>query len=266
MFKLYTPKEWNTLFDSPSLIIDDDGKIWTADNYYKIISGEPSGRIDYAAGKIYGKDMGYGMFAEPIAYLETKNDVIQVIDAGKGLFSSPILYIRDDKVYTPEEYYSIISNPSGYIRREDRTSGGGSSGSVPYSGGTGRNTTSSRTTYSGGGGGGNFSGVIAIVFLLLLPAIWINITWVGLALSVAYLIFVGILVIRKGVSVTKRNVLRGLGAGFLTFVVVYLVLFLVTNFGRGTINHELSGWNELAGWIAGAGTFLGCLEKNDRGK
>lgn len=103
MIKFYTPKEWNSLFDCPSLIIDNWGKIWAADQYQMVLSGEPCGRIDYEGGKIYGKDLGYGMFAEPIAYLETKNGVTRIMDAKKGLFSAPILYIQDDKVYTPEQ-------------------------------------------------------------------------------------------------------------------------------------------------------------------
>lgn len=72
-----------------------------------VLSGEPCGKIDYQGGKIYGKDLGYGMFAEPIAYLESKNGVTQIMDAKKGLFSSPMLYIQDDKVYTPEQWTSL---------------------------------------------------------------------------------------------------------------------------------------------------------------
>lgn len=138
MMKIYTPKEWHSLFDCPNLIIDDEGKIWSADNYYKVLFGEPSGRIDYAGGKIYGKDLGYGMFSKPIAYLETKNGVIQVLDAKKGLFSSPILYIKDNKVYTPEQYCAIFDAPSGYIQKKDKSSstdtgasGTGNSGGTP---------------------------------------------------------------------------------------------------------------------------------------
>ena len=134
MLQFYTPKEWYSLFNCPSLIVDNDGKIWSADEYYKILFGGPSGRIDYAKGKIYGKDLGYGLMAEPIAYLETKNGTIEVRDAKKGLFSAPILYIRDDKVYTPERFFSLFDSPNGFFKREDReerdTGSGGSSGGV----------------------------------------------------------------------------------------------------------------------------------------
>lgn len=140
MIKLYTPKQWHSLFDCPSLIIDNDGKIWEADSYYKILSGEPSGRIDYAGGKVYGRDLGYGMFSEPIAYLETKNGVIRVMDAKEGISSSPILYIENDKVYTPEQYCAVFDAPSGYIRQEDQrrsadSSAGTSVSGADYSGG-----------------------------------------------------------------------------------------------------------------------------------
>ena len=118
MLKFYTPKEWYALFDCPSLIIDDEGKIWSADNYYKVLFGEPSGRVDYAGGKIYGKDLGYGMMAAPIAYLETKNGVTRVMDAKKGIASAPILYIQNAKVYTPEQWTSLFDAPGGHIRKE----------------------------------------------------------------------------------------------------------------------------------------------------
>ncbi|MGN1027864.1 MAG: hypothetical protein ACI4P4_15825 [Faecousia sp.] len=119
MLKFYTPNEWYSLFQCPSLIIDDEGRIWKADDYYKIISGAPVGRVDYTRGCIYGEDLGYGLLASaPIAYLETKNGVTQVLDGKKGLFSAPILYIKDDKVYTPERYTALFDAPSGYIKEE----------------------------------------------------------------------------------------------------------------------------------------------------
>ncbi len=156
MIKFYTPKEWHSLFDCPSLIIDDWGKIWAADNYYMVLSGEPCGKIDYQGGKIYGKDLGYGMFAEPIAYLETKNGVTRIMDAKKGLFSSPMLYIQDDKVYTPEQWTSLFDAPGGYIKK-DTPSGGGTS--EKKSGG------SARSGISLGGELGLLAGIV--LFLLI---------------------------------------------------------------------------------------------------
>lgn len=128
MLQFYTPKEWYSLFNCPSLIVDNDGKIWRADEYYKILFGEPSGRIDYVGGKIYGKDLGYGLMAEPIAYLEMKNGVIEVRDAQKGLFSAPILYIKDDKVYTPERFFSLFDSPNGFVKKDDKEDPNAASG------------------------------------------------------------------------------------------------------------------------------------------
>lgn len=149
MIKFYTPKEWHSLFDCPSLIIDNWGKIWAADQYYMVLSGEPCGRIDYQGGKIYGKDLGYGMLAEPIAYLETKNGVTRIMDAKKGLFSAPMLYIQDDKVYTPEQWTSLFDAPGGYIKKEN-TSEGTASGK------------SSGSTASGKSSGGSARGGISL--------------------------------------------------------------------------------------------------------
>lgn len=159
MLQFYTPREWYSLFNCPSLIVDDNGRIWSADEFYKILFGEPSGRIDYAGGKIYGKDLGYGLMAEPIAYLETKNGTIEVRDAKKGLFSAPILYIRDDKVYTPERFFSLFDNPNGFVKREDKEDPdtGSDSASDANSGGF--------HTGSGDSSGGAPSGVIGPALL-----------------------------------------------------------------------------------------------------
>lgn len=118
MMKVYTPKQWYSLFDCPSLIIDDQGLIWAADEYYKVLFGSPSGKVDFSAGKIYGKGLGYDLFEEPIAYLSQKNGVTEIRDAKQGIFSAPILYIKDNKIYTLEEYCSIFDAPGGFIRQE----------------------------------------------------------------------------------------------------------------------------------------------------
>lgn len=120
MFKIYTPKEWNSIFDCPSLMIDDEGLIWKADEYYKVLFGEPSGRVDWKAGKIYGADMGYGLMAEPIAYIDEKNGVTEIRNARNGVFSAPILYLQNGKIYTPDQYTAIFSCPGGYIREDKR--------------------------------------------------------------------------------------------------------------------------------------------------
>lgn len=129
MMKIYTPKEWLSLFGgSPSLVIDDNGYIYSADGYYKIISDRPIGKMDNRY--IYGKD-----FRTPIARLERKNGRTEVYDEKAGIFSAPILYIQNDKIYTPDEYLRIFGgNTSGYIKR-DTSSGGGTSSNGSSSGG-----------------------------------------------------------------------------------------------------------------------------------
>lgn len=259
MIKCYTPKQWHSLFDCPSLIIDEEGKIWAADEYYKVLFGEPSGRIDYAGGKIYGKDPGYGMFSEPIAYLETKNGVIQVMDAKNGLFSSPILYIQDNKVYTPEQWTSIWNCPGGYLK-EDQPSGGGHSGSSSGNGHSGGSSSSSS------GGGGTLTGILAFVLLLALPAIFFNITKIAIVAAVIYLIVTIVVLVRCGAGFSARKLGKGIWNGFLTLAAVYLLLFVITTLWSGydrAVMNELEGTNEIAAWIAGAGTLLLHFEKNE---
>ena len=78
MIKVYTPKVWLSVFGgSPSLIIRDDGYIFSADQYYKIITGSPIGKIDYEKGFIYDKHYN-DLFPTPIAYTKTNGDVIEI--------------------------------------------------------------------------------------------------------------------------------------------------------------------------------------------
>lgn len=262
MTKIYTPREWHSLFDCPCLIIDDEGKIWAADNYYKALFGEPSGRIDYAGGKIYGKDLGYGMLSEPIAYLETKNGVIQVMDAKKGLFSSPILYIENNKVYTPDQWKSFFDSPGGYIKN-NQPSGGGHSGSSSDSSSGGK-PDSGGSSSSGSGGGSPLTGILSVVLVLALPALLFNLTKVTIVVAVIYLISAIVVLVRHGAVFSVKNLGKGILNGFLTLVVVYLLLFVITTLWSGydrAVMNELDGPNEIAAWIAGAGTLLLHFEK-----
>ena len=234
MMKFYTPREWHSLFDCPSLIIDDEGKIWSADNYYKILSGEPCGRIDYTGGKIYGSDLGYGMFAEPIAYLETKNGVTRVLDAKRGFSSAPILYIQNNKVYTPDQWTSIIDTPGGHIQKDTpsrKSSGGSAKSGISLMGEL---------------------GLLAGIALFLLIGNGIEaMVRAPIFLVLAAVIFVTVLIIRK-VSGGPQNILRPLsslsngmdpakvslckvnaaicaGALFLTLMVIMVLCFTQNN-------------------------------------
>lgn len=262
MTKFYTPKEWHSLFDCPCLIIDDGGIIWAADEYYKLLFAEPSGRIDYTGGKIYGKDLGYGMFSEPIAYLETKNGVTRVLDAKKGLFSSPILYIKDNKVYSPEQWTSIFDSPSGYIDHDGPDPDGPVIADPPPVGG-GKSGGSSE---SSSGGGSTLIAILSVVLVLALPAILFNITNIFIVLAVIYLIAAVVTLVRHGAVFNGRNLVKGVVYGFLTLAAVYLILFVITTLWSGhnrEIMNQLEGPNELAGWIAGAGTLLLQFEKTE---
>lgn len=128
MMKVYTPKEWLSVFGgSPSLVIDDKGYIYSADGYYKLISDSPIGRIDYQKGHIYDKHYA-DLFPTPIAYMVNSDGVTKVMEYGKSHFSEPILYIQNDKIYTPSEYYRIFGgNASGYIKRDTPTNSNASS-------------------------------------------------------------------------------------------------------------------------------------------
>ena len=130
MMKIYTPEAWLSLFGgSPSLVIDDNGYIYSADGYYKMISDSPIGKIDYAKGYIY--DQHYtDMFPTPIAEMVTKDDVTEVYQYGGGILRTPILYIKNEKIYTPDEYLRIFGgNASGYIQRGNGSGGNSTSGS-----------------------------------------------------------------------------------------------------------------------------------------
>ncbi len=72
MIKFYTPKEWNSLFDCPSLIIDNWGKIWAADQYQMVLSGEPCGRIDYEGGKISARAWATECLQSPLPIWKRK--------------------------------------------------------------------------------------------------------------------------------------------------------------------------------------------------
>lgn len=166
MMQVYTPQAWLSVFGgSPSLVIDDQGYIYSADGYYKIFSDSPIGKMDFEKGFIYDKHY-LDLFATPIAQMERKGDVLEIREYGK-VFTSPILYIQNNKIYTPEEYFRIFGgSPSGYIKHQD---GGSNSTSAGYS----CNNSTSTTSGSSGGGCG-LSGIFVIpMFALLMGLIYI---------------------------------------------------------------------------------------------
>ena len=185
--KVYTPKQWHSMFDCPSLIIDDQGLIWEADEHSKMLFGSPSGKVDYAAGKIYGKGLGYDLLEEPIATLTKKNDVTEVRDAKQGEFSAPILYIKGDKIYTPEEYTSIGDMPGAYIRREDPAPAPGGS-SVQSGTGTSSGTASGKGSSSGLGSNAlKFGGILLAFYCVVVGVGNAMPIWLSLLVAAALL-------------------------------------------------------------------------------
>jgi len=175
MIKIYTPEQWLTIFgDHPSLIIKDNGEIYSAEDYYKVVEGPPIGQVDFEKGRIYGKDYA-SLSRVPIGYLEKTTDVIKVYDRVPGLLAAPILYIQGDKVYTPEQYTSIFgSDAAGYIKRKEKT---------PSVEAGGDHTPPSPSTDSAGGLGGLGGSLLKLGGILL--AAYCVIGGVGAGLAAA---------------------------------------------------------------------------------
>ena len=65
MTKIYTPEQWHQHFSCASIIIEEDGRIFSVDDYYNTFKS-PIGKVDYSKNKIYGADYS-STFATPIA-------------------------------------------------------------------------------------------------------------------------------------------------------------------------------------------------------
>lgn len=228
MFKIYTPKEWNSIFDCPSLMIDDEGLIWKADEYYKVLFGEPSGRIDWKAGRIYGADLGYGLMAEPIAYMEEKNGVTEILDARNGIFSAPILYLKNDKIYTPEQYTAVFDCPGGYIREEKRAE---ETRTATADTEIEREETQRSSAVTGGGMG--FMKLIGILFAIyiVVQGLFVGAPWLGWALPIgttAFLLYKGF-TLPDGDPRKEKSKVLGVIMGIITVAaMIFLGVFLNT--------------------------------------
>lgn len=165
MIKFYTPRNWKSVFDAPSIIIDDDGLIYSADEYYKL-SKTACGRVDTKTGYIYGKEH-YSKLTSPVGMVKRGNNCIEIYgDDFASIMAVPIYYIQGDSVYTAEEYGKFFKSAEGYIKRDIPMGGQGS-----YQASDGA---------SAGGGGGKATGgcqsvlwtviktVALIIFLLVL--------------------------------------------------------------------------------------------------
>lgn len=122
MIKFYTPNNWRTFFDAPSIIIDDDGYIYTEDEYYKL-SRTACGRVDIKTGYIFGKGHYSGLTA-PIGMVKKGYNCIEIYgDDFASIMAVPIYYIQGDIVYTAEEYGKVFKQAEGYIKRDNSNSG-----------------------------------------------------------------------------------------------------------------------------------------------
>lgn len=122
MIKFYTPRNWVSIFDAPSIIIDDDGLIYTESEYYKL-SKTACGRVDTKTGYIYGKGHYSGLTA-PIGMVKQEYNCIEIYgDDFASIRAMPIYYIQGDAVYTAEEYGKVFKQAEGYIKREAAADG-----------------------------------------------------------------------------------------------------------------------------------------------
>ena len=106
MLEIYTPEAWFAfLGHSPKLVIDDDGKIYTKEDFDRVLRNEgPIGKIDYDTGLIYGKDFRSALSTPIGKYAKEKYHECIYGPNYSDLFATPIYYLKDGAVYTPEEY------------------------------------------------------------------------------------------------------------------------------------------------------------------
>lgn len=248
MTKIYTPKEWLSFFSCPSIVIDDDGYIYSAEDYHKMIRS-PIGRINYQSNYIYGKDYN-ALMPVPIAYMVRSQDVIKVYQYGK-VYGSPILYIQNNKIYIPDEYFRVFGgNASGYIKQDTPNNSG--------------NNTSNSNASSNASSGGGLAGILGVA--LIAGIIYILSDEGRLANSATILallvnlITVVVLLVKKAqkklyFSWDSKRFAKGLLTGIGVYVAataVLVILGLGSNLGTGNHISDRGGDQlELAAMLMG---------------
>lgn len=135
MIKIHTPSQWYSLFRTAELIIEDDGMIYRDEDQYKSFR-QAVGKIDYAAGMIYGEDY-FKWGAQPIGAIKKDGDVTRVYGEDYyRSFAQPIFYIRDNRVYSSDEFYKTFPSEAAYI-------------SGDFGGSTAQGTTASGNSFTG---------------------------------------------------------------------------------------------------------------------
>lgn len=163
MTKVYTPDAWFSIFQNPTIYIDDDGLIYSEEEYYKTFR-QASGKIDYDSGFIYGEDY-HRVSRQPIGQIKTRHDGVKMIYGPDyyAMMAQPILYIRDNRIYEADQFFKSFPMEAGYIQTD----------SAPVSASTSSTNSSSRSSggYSGGsyvsssGGSGKVGGFIKTVLI-----------------------------------------------------------------------------------------------------
>ncbi len=114
MFKIYTPQQWFSIFRCAELIIEDDGLVYSEEDYYKSFR-QAIGKFDYASGFIYGEDY-YRWGAIPIGKIQQEGNVTKIYGEDyTRLSAQPIFYIRDNRIYSADQFYKTFPMEAGYI-------------------------------------------------------------------------------------------------------------------------------------------------------
>lgn len=117
MFEIHTPKSWYSIFTYPSIVVDDDGLIYSSADYHKLLRN-PIGKIDFNSGYIYGEDY-FKLMPSPIGRIKNDGSVTIVLGEDyNGLNPTPIFYIKGNEIYSPDEYDKLFSTPSAYLKMD----------------------------------------------------------------------------------------------------------------------------------------------------
>lgn len=229
MMKIHTPEQWYSIFGKcPTLLVDDQGRIWAADQYFHPLSSEPSGLIDCKNNKIYGPDYSRAD-AAPIAWMETRNDETRIYAFREGGSGAPMLYIIGNRIYTPDQYLTsgMGGDSVGYVEAEHRTEK--KSGQTESASRTGEGSAA-MSGLAGLGGMENLGCFGMIVLFLLvgkgldfLPGLPV-IVWIGLAAAVVVIRALIIQKSRKGSRLARLMSSMGAG-GWIVTVFCFIIGF-----------------------------------------
>lgn len=177
MFKIYTPQQWFSMFRCAELIIEDDGLIFNEEDYYKTFR-QAIGKFDYDSGYIYGEDY-HRWGAIPIGKIQQDGNVTKIYgDDYARLSAQPIFYIRDNRIYSADQFYKTFPMEAGYIdgtfAGTTRASSVGSSSNTyteySYSGSTGTSSEGGLFSIIGRILDLGFWGIVGVVFVFVLIA------------------------------------------------------------------------------------------------